>query len=364
MDEDYLYQQIAESVRQEILEGIRKPGEKLPTVRKMTEFWHCTPGTVQRAYKILSQQGLVVSRPGQGTHVSDHPVTSELKPLRRAALVNKSEAFLLESLSAGYSQAEIEMALQMALDRWRILQSEPAITGEETIRFAGSNDLVITWLASHFDSILPGMNLQLQFGGSLSGLIALAENRADIAGCHLWDEEDQDYNRSYVERILPGRKTALITLANRQIGLIVPAGNPQNVFGLKDLTQKNVFFANRQSGSGTRVWFDGRLRDLHIRTDAIQGYENEKSTHGEVARSITEGTATAGLGLQAAADAYSLGFVPLTRERYELAILEETMKSSNLMKFISWLASAEAKEAISSLSGYDSLHSGSIRWIN
>ncbi len=72
MDENFLYQKIADSLRSEILEGKWIAGERLPTVRKMTETWHCTPGTVQRAYKILADQGLIVSRAGQGTHVADH----------------------------------------------------------------------------------------------------------------------------------------------------------------------------------------------------------------------------------------------------------------------------------------------------
>lgn len=363
MDESFLYKQIAEEIRQEILEGKRKPGDKLLAVRKMTEYWNCTPGTVQRAYKILALQGLVVSRPGQGTRVSDKPETDEFKPLRRATLVNKAENFLLESLSAGYSQNEIELALRMALDRWRILNVETEVKNENVIRFAGSNDVAISWIAAHFNEIIPGFELKLQFGGSLSGLIALSEGKTDIAGCHLWDEANQDYNYSYVERILPGKKVALVTMAHRQLGLIVPVGNPQKIHGLKDLTNPDIQFINRQAGSGTRVWLDSRLKEQHIRADTIPGYIIEKQTHTDVARSIVEGYGTVGIGLQAAAYSFDLDFIPLTREQFEFAILEENLKNPEIKKFVEWLSGKEARIAIGSMSGYDTLHSGHVRWI-
>ena len=70
VEKEHLYQQIAEKIRNEILDGIIKPGEKLPSVRKLTESWNCTPGTIQRAYKSLADQGLVTSRGWTG-HASE-----------------------------------------------------------------------------------------------------------------------------------------------------------------------------------------------------------------------------------------------------------------------------------------------------
>ena len=69
MDKTPLYVQIADAVRQELLEGELRPGDLLPPVREMAGRWACTPGTVQQAYKRLAQQGVVVSRSGQGTRI-------------------------------------------------------------------------------------------------------------------------------------------------------------------------------------------------------------------------------------------------------------------------------------------------------
>ena len=67
MDDSYLYRQIAESVRRDILEGRLQPGERLPTLREMRETWRCTQGTAQRAYAELAREGLVISQTGRGT---------------------------------------------------------------------------------------------------------------------------------------------------------------------------------------------------------------------------------------------------------------------------------------------------------
>ena len=107
MDKTPLYQQIAESVRQEILYGDLRPGDRLPSIRDMATRWECTLGTAQRAYQELAQQGIVISHSGQGTHVRTAIPAEDAPPLRQAALVNRAEKFLLEALMTGYAPEEL-----------------------------------------------------------------------------------------------------------------------------------------------------------------------------------------------------------------------------------------------------------------
>lgn len=362
-EEPFLYQQIAAAIRQRILEGELKPGERLPTVRETTRTWGCTAGTVQRAYKLLARQGLVVSRAGQGTRVSEAPPQPEDTPLRRAALVHRAEAFLLEVLTAGHTIGEIEQSFRLALDRWRVTEQTPAPPTESVVRFCGSHDLAIDWLASVFPQAVPGYSLQVSFGGSLAGLIALAEGKADLAGSHLWDAESGQYNAPYVLRLLPGRRVALVTLAHRRLGLVLPPGNPDNLQTVADLARPGVRFVNRQAGSGTRVWLDASLHQAGIDPVAINGYAQIAFTHSEVARRIAEKQATAGLALEAAARLYGLSFVLLTQERYDLVIPAEQMETAPLRSLLAWLSQPETRRAIAHLGGYDTLRTGHIDWL-
>ena len=357
MDENYLYRKIADAIRMQILRGELHAGEQLPSVRVMAGQWGCTLGTIQRAYQELVRHGLVTSRPGQGTRVVDRLPGRGEAALQKASLIHRAEAFLLEVLTAGYMPDEVEDAVRLALDRWRVIEQQVATPAALTIRFAGSHDLAVTWLAGHFAEIVPGYRLTVGFMGSMGGLTALAEDRADLAGSHLWDEETDAYNQPYIERLMPGRRMALVSLAYRRLGLILPAGNPHTISGLEDLTRPGMRFVNRQAGSGTRVWLDARLKHLGIKPASISGYEDERGTHSEVARAISEGQANIGLGLEAAARSFGLDFIPLTRERYDLVMHESFYQSPGMQKLVGWLCK-EGQQAFSGLVGYDTSVTG------
>jgi molybdate-binding protein/DNA-binding transcriptional regulator YhcF (GntR family) len=364
MDKTPLYQQIAESIRQQIMYGSLGPGDELPTIREMAEQWGCAPGTAQRAYNDLTRQGLVVSRPGAGTHVAPlKPAEAVNTPLRRATLVNQAESFLLSMLGAGYTAGEVEQALGFALDRWRAAADQPVEPPEGVLRFVGSHDPAVVLLAGVVADQAPSFALSLTFAGSLGGLIALTRREADIAGCHLWDAETNTYNRPFVRRLLPGRRIALLTLADRRLGIITAPGNPLGIDGLAALAQPGLRFVNRQPGAGTRVWLDAHLRSAGVEPEALDGYEDEMRTHFEVASAIAEGRADAGLGIEAAALAFGLDFVPLTRERYDLVIPQEVWGAPGARAIAAALDTDDFKAAITNLGGYDTAHTGELVWI-
>lgn len=364
MDSTHLYQQIVESIRQEILSGALKPGSRLPAIRKLTEQWQCNTGTILRAYQELARLGLVVSHVGQGTKVVEILPEQNQTPLRRATLFNRTEAFLLEIMAAGYTPNEVEQSLRVALDRWRIVSNEPEETLPGILRFVGSHDPAMALISSHYHEVTEGFSLQLSFTGSLGGLIALAEKKADLAGCHLWDENTDTYNEPFVRKLLPGQKVALLTLAHRRVGLIVAPGNPRGMSSLADLSRAGIRFVNRQQGSGTRVWLDAQIRHLGLAPFNIAGYSDEKMTHSEVARAISKGQADVGLGVETAALSFGLDFHLLTTERYDLVIPAENWETETIQALRDWLNSSQARTAINNLGGYDTKQTGAVTWVD
>ena len=363
-DRTPLYLQIAELIRQEIIFGSLGTGDPVPPVRAMAARWQCTVGTVQRAYAELAREGLVTSRPGQGTRISSVAAERpDRTPLRRATLANQVERFLLDTMAAGYQADEVEQALRMALDRWHSLAQATAIAPEHVLRFAGSHDPAVSLVAARFGEIAGGAELQLSFNGSLGGLIALAQGEADLAGCHLWDAATDTYNTPFVQRLLPGRRVLLLTLAHRRLGLLLAPGNPAGIAGLPDLVRSGVRFVNRQPGAGTRVWLDAQLHRLGIDPGQVSGYGDEALTHSEVARAVSGGQADAGLGIEAAALAYGLAFVPLATERYDLAMLPAVWQSESVQALARWLPADAARQAIAALGGYETVETGRTRWV-
>jgi len=364
MDEDYLYLRIAESIRRDINNGNYKPGDPLPSIRSIADTWNCTNGTVQRALRELEAAGLVSTHVGKRTLViGANPLAPE-DSLQRANLIHRAETFLLESMTAGYTQLDVEDAFRVAFNRWRSAIQPQTRFSANTLRFSGSHDLALAWMATHFGEFAPGYALKLNFTGSLSGLSSLQKGETDIAGAHLLDEPTATYNIPFVQKMFPREKIALITLAHRRLGFMVKPGNPKQIRGIEDLARPEVRFINRQEGSGTRVFLDAQLGKKNIDPTGIAGYFTERSTHSEVAAEVAQSRSDTGIGLEAAAKTYGLDFILLTTERYDLVVKESTFQLAPVQQMIHWLKGDDFRVVLNRLGGYDSNESGSIRWVS
>jgi molybdate-binding protein/DNA-binding transcriptional regulator YhcF (GntR family) len=367
---EFLYMQIAESIRRRILSGELQPGDKLESVRAMAARWNCTPGTVNRAYAALSQDGLVEGRRGRGTLVATVPIQPSSPTWNWAALVNNAERFLLEALQDGHNLAHIENALSTAISRWEALQQEtrqaddaaPSNSPHGPLLFAGSHDIAIETIDRYLREMDPGEGLEFDYRGSLGGLLALARGEADIAGAHLWDEHTNTYNIPYLRRIFPGRALVLLTLAHRKLGLILPPGNPQKLKGLADYQRPELKFVHRQAGSGTHIWLETQLRQMGIHPQTVDD-QSTQTTHFGVADRIASGAADAGIGIFAAAASQGLDFIPLALERYELILPKTVWESDRAQKLVEVVRSSEFQEDLSAMGGYELTASGETRTV-
>lgn len=349
-----LYEQIVESIRQSILYGEYQAGDELPSVRDLAKQWNCAPNTIMRAYRTLIEQGMIESHQGQGTRVTRTSPTPD--PLRLMKLANTAENFILSSLSAGYQLGEIEQALRLVMDRLRVLPTPDTRPAPSTLRFVGSHDPLISALAER----TPSAHLHLTFVGSLGGLIALNEGRAEMSGIHLLDSETDSYNLPFVRRILPNQRVALVRVASRQMGLMVALGNPHRLTQVADMARAHVRFINRQSGAGTRVWLDAQLLRLQLSPADIHGYQDEVKTHSEVARLIQDGRADVGVGIHSVATGYGLGFVPLHQEPYDLVIPFAHWQDERVQAVLTQLTGLA--DLIPS-EGYDFSACGQVTWV-
>ena len=70
-DDAPLYAQIAAGIRRTVATGELRAGDPLPTGRELAAALDVNLETVQRAYRMVADEGLVVSRVGRGTRVAD-----------------------------------------------------------------------------------------------------------------------------------------------------------------------------------------------------------------------------------------------------------------------------------------------------
>jgi putative molybdopterin biosynthesis protein len=229
---------------------------------------------------------------------------------------------------------------------------------ERTIVAVGSHDLVLDLAASELRAADPGVTLASSNVGSLGGLVALRDGLCHVAGSHLLDPASGEYTLPYVARVLGDREVAVVRLVHREQGLIVARGNPLAIAGIEDVARPGVRYVNRQRGAGTRVLLDHELGLRDIAPEAVSGYAREEHTHLAVAAAVAAGRADAGLGIMAAARAFDLDFVPVTREPYDLVLAAETLDDPVTAPLWALLAEPAFRAAVEALGGYDSAEMG------
>jgi excisionase family DNA binding protein len=196
--------------------------------------------------------------------------------------------------------------------------------------------------------------------GSSAGLEAIRDGVADLALAHLLDQATGEYNLPYLREIIPSGATA-VSLFNRELGLVVRAGNPLGLRKLPDLVRTGLRIINRQKGSGTRVYLDQELARLGIEPNQIDGYEQHVVTHLEVGLKVLQGEADTGLATRAAARLLGLDFSPLTQERFDILIVKDRFFSRGVQALIEIVCSREFRTRVEALGGYDTSDSGRIQ---
>lgn len=241
-----------------------------------------------------------------------------------------------------------------------LIRTEEQIAG--ALLAIGSHDNSLDLLDSFLRKRNASFSLTSAHVGSLGGIMALKEGRCHLAGSHLLDPATGIYNQTVIREQLKGIPINLVRLVDREQGLILPPGNPEQIFGIADLTRPGLTFVNRQRGSGTRVLLDWEMSRRGISPDQIAGYENEEYTHMNVAAAVLSGRASTGLGVRAAANALGLDFIPVGIEEYDLVIPQRFWKDARVQALLAVIQSDEFAKSVTAMGGYGIEKTGDVIW--
>ena len=110
-----LYQQIQQRLAQQIQSGAYKPSEPLPSIQKIAAQMGVSQMTVRQAVKSLSELGLIYSRQGKGTFISDIKLEKEFRHVlsfsEEARAHGATPHSQLISFNARLPEAETQAAL-------------------------------------------------------------------------------------------------------------------------------------------------------------------------------------------------------------------------------------------------------------
>lgn len=249
------------------------------------------------------------------------------------------------------------------IDRWieesaSGLVAEPRNVEERSfILAAGSDDPSLRILHDLYESRAGPASLFMATVGSSGGLEALRSGVADVATAHLL--EPARSRASKAQEFFP-TDAVVVELFYRDLGLLVPQGNPKRVKSIGDLARRKLRFINRQAGSGTRIYLDQQLAGARLSSKGILGYESAVSTHLEVGLEVLRGGADVGLATRTTAQLLGLDFLSITRERFDMLIPKDRFFTQRIQILLGIVGSQEFRGRVGALGGYDVSESGRI----
>lgn len=229
---------------------------------------------------------------------------------------------------------------------------------------------VLTLFASHDDGLSllrahaverAGLHLDVRFCGSVDAIAALNEGRCEVAGFHASQQPGLGSvtQRTYQPLLETGRHK-LIGFAERSQGLIVAPGNPLRLHTLGEVARRGARFVNRALGSGTRLLAEELLAREALTPAQVRGWEHAEPSHVAVAEAVASGSADCGLGIEAAARARGLDFVPLLHEQYYLVCLKQALEQPAVRALRQLLQAPAWRERLTLLPGYQPWRSGEV----
>ena len=224
----------------------------------------------------------------------------------------------------------------------------------QVLRIRASHDLALPILRQHV-AHTDDLHLDIGFQGSADALRALNAQQCLVAGFHVPASLGAApfFSRALKPLLDPGSHR-LIAYSRRMQGLMVRREHAEMVRTFPDVARQGLRFANRQSGSGTRMLVDHLIHEHSIPADQLRGYHDHiEHTHVAVALCVASGVVDAAIGIEAAALQLGLHFVPLIEENYFLACLATNIGHPGVQRLRTVLAGSGWQKILAGLPGYE-----------
>ena len=105
-----IYIQLVESLKQDIVSGKIKTGEKLPSVRDLAFNAKVNPNTVQKALEKLENEGLIYTERTNGKYVTNN--LELIEKIKFDLAKEKTEHYIEDMKNLGFSQKDTTLYLQ------------------------------------------------------------------------------------------------------------------------------------------------------------------------------------------------------------------------------------------------------------
>lgn len=300
-------------------------------------------------YELIKRGELISSKVGKQVRVDRHEVEAYLTRTQRIDPPNIKKLQMNNIIS----RSNTNLLYTQTLDE-NSRGNELIICGQ---------DISLEILANHLNTMSENLQVYRSYLGSYNGIYALYQGRVNIATAHLWDGDTDEYNLSYVKKMMPGIPALIARIGKRKQGFYVQKNNPKGVTGWADLKRKDITIVNREKGSGTRVLLDEKLRLMGMIGEYIDGYSRECKSHLAAATTVSRGGADIAIGSEIGGkNILGIEFIPLQVECYDLIIKLSDAELQPFRTVLEIIASDAFKMDLQSIGGYDTTETGKLIW--
>ena len=108
-----IYLQIILFIKRGLIAGIIKNSDELPSRRVLSALLGVNPNTVQKAFSLLEEEGLISSRPGAKSFISADSFTTE--KIKEELLLNDIKSIVSSLKQLGLSSSQ---AAELIINNW------------------------------------------------------------------------------------------------------------------------------------------------------------------------------------------------------------------------------------------------------
>ena len=107
-----IYEQVIEGIERDIVMGILREREQLPSIRELSTLLGVNPNTIQKAFQELDRNGIIVSGQGRGCFVADQASIKIKEKL--SVKITEIESIAAELARAGIEEEKLISAIRRA----------------------------------------------------------------------------------------------------------------------------------------------------------------------------------------------------------------------------------------------------------
>jgi len=252
---------------------------------------------------------------------------------------------------------------RVALDRWLAagLVTPALAQAPAPPIIGGSHDPLLEWALRESGSGLAGLP-----EGSEAGLRRLARGEITAAAIHVHrlDGDDEAANLDAIGDAPGLHDVVVIAFARREQGIVLAAGNPLQLRDIAGIAAERARLALRPQGAGAQMLLLALVARAGLAFDALALVKPACPTGADIAQAVRSGRADCGIATRSVAQAAGLDFVPLTWERFDLALRQRDYFRPGPQALFALLRQPAFAAHAAELTGYDVSETGTVHHLN